>query len=268
MESIFSAEGLFTIDSLISLLTLSVLEIVLGIDNIVFISILAGKLPAEKQKKARRLGLTLAMFVRILLLLSISWIMSLTTPLFNVGEWIGIHSEKWLEATAISGRDLILLIGGLFLIYKSTAEIHEKLEGGEHSTGSVKPASFTRTIIQILLLDIVFSLDSVITAVGMADHIQIMIVAVIIAVGVMVVAAEGISNFVNKHPTVKMLALSFLLLIGVSLIAESFEQHIPKGYIYFAMAFSVFIEMLNLKMKSKSTKPVQLHQPRLKDSDQ
>ena len=268
MENIFSAEGLFTIDSLISLLTLSVLEIVLGIDNIVFISILAGKLPAEKQKKARRLGLTLAMFVRILLLLSISWIMSLTTPLFNVGEWVGIQSGKWLEATAISGRDLILLIGGLFLIYKSTAEIHEKLEGGEHESGAPKPANFTRTIIQILLLDIVFSLDSVITAVGMADHIQIMICAVVIAVGVMVVAAEGISNFVNKHPTVKMLALSFLLLIGVSLIAESFEQHIPKGYIYFAMAFSVFIEMLNLKMKSKGTKPVQLHQPRLKDSNE
>ncbi|MBW8684191.1 TerC family protein [Chitinophaga rhizophila] len=265
MENIFSAEGLFTIDSLISLLTLSVLEIVLGIDNIVFISILAGKLPADQQKKARRLGLTLAMFVRILLLLSISWIMSLTTPLFNVGEWIGIASPKWLEATAISGRDLILLVGGLFLIYKSTAEIHEKLEGGEHESENFKPASFTRTIIQILLLDIVFSLDSVITAVGMADHIQIMIVAVIIAVGVMVLAAESISNFVNKHPTVKMLALSFLLLIGVSLIAESFEQHIPKGYIYFAMAFSVFIEMLNLKMKSKSTKPVQLRQPRLKD---
>ncbi|QHS62549.1 TerC family protein [Chitinophaga agri] len=267
MEGIFSAEGLFTVDSLISLLTLSVLEIVLGIDNIVFISILAGKLPAEKQKKARRLGLTLAMFIRILLLLSISWIMSLTAPLFNVGDWVGIQSGKWLSATAISGRDLILLLGGLFLIYKSTAEIHEKLEGGEHETGNVRPASFARTIIQILLLDIVFSLDSVITAVGMADHIQIMIVAVIIAVGVMVLAAEGISNFVNKHPTVKMLALSFLLLIGVSLIAESFDQHIPKGYIYFAMAFSVFIEMLNLKMKSKASKPVQLHQPRLNDSD-
>jgi predicted tellurium resistance membrane protein TerC len=265
MGDLFSVEGLFTIDSLISLLTLSVLEIVLGIDNIVFISIMAGKLPPEKQKKARRLGLTLAMFIRILLLLSISWIMSLTTPLFNVGEWIGIQNPKWLEATAISGRDLILLIGGLFLIYKSTAEIHEKLEGDSHEENKAKPASFTQTIIQILLLDIVFSLDSVITAVGMADHIQIMILAVVIAVGVMVLAAEGISNFVNKHPTVKMLALSFLLLIGVSLIAESFEQHIPKGYIYFAMAFSVFIEMLNLKMKSKGSKPVQLHQPRLKD---
>jgi len=264
---LFSAEGLFTVDSLISLLTLSVLEIVLGIDNIVFISIMAGKLPLDKQKKARRLGLTLAMFVRILLLLSISWIMSLTSTLFNVGHWIGIENEKWLEATAISGRDLILLIGGLFLIYKSTAEIHEKLEGGGHEEANPKPVSFTQTIIQILLLDIVFSLDSVITAVGMADHIQIMIVAVIIAVGVMVLASEGISNFVNKHPTVKMLALSFLLLIGVSLIAESFEQHIPKGYIYFAMAFSVFIEMLNLKMKSKAGKPVQLHQPRLKEQE-
>jgi len=268
MGNLFSAEGLFTIDSLISLLTLSVLEIVLGIDNIVFISIMAGKLPANKQKKARRLGLTLAMFVRILLLLSISWIMSLTRTLFNVGDWIGIQNEKWLEATAISGRDLILLIGGLFLIYKSTAEIHEKLEGGGHESANPKPISFTQTIIQILLLDIVFSLDSVITAVGMADHIQIMIAAVIIAVGVMVLASEVISNFVDKHPTVKMLALSFLLLIGVSLIAESFEQHIPKGYIYFAMAFSVFIEMLNLKMKSKSSKPVKLHQPRLEEKDQ
>jgi predicted tellurium resistance membrane protein TerC len=264
---LFSVEGLFTVDSLISLLTLSVLEIVLGIDNIVFISIMAGKLPSNKQKKARRLGLTLAMFVRILLLLSISWIMSLTSTLFNVGAWIGIENEKWLEATAISGRDLILLIGGLFLIYKSTAEIHEKLEGGSHDEANPKPVSFTQTIIQILLLDIVFSLDSVITAVGMADHIQIMIAAVIIAVGVMVLASEVISNFVDKHPTVKMLALSFLLLIGVSLIAESFEQHIPKGYIYFAMAFSVFIEMLNLKMKSKGAKPVQLHQPRLKDKE-
>lgn len=265
MGSMFSVEGLFTIDSLISLLTLSVLEIVLGIDNIVFISILAGKLPADKQKKARRLGLALAMFVRILLLLSISWIMSLTTPLFNFGEWIGIGNPKWLEATAISGRDLILLIGGLFLIYKSTAEIHEKLEGGNPEETKVKAISFTQVIIQILLLDIVFSLDSVITAVGMADHIQIMIIAVVVAVGVMMLAAESISNFVNNHPTVKMLALSFLLLIGVSLLAEAFEQHIPKGYIYFAMAFSVFIEVLNLKARSHKPHkpPVQLNQPRL-----
>lgn len=251
-------QELFTVDSLISLLTLTVLEIVLGIDNIVFISILSGKLPVEQQKKARRLGLALAMFIRILLLLSISWIMSLTNPLFNMGEWIGIQNPKWLEMTAISGRDLILLLGGLFLIYKSTAEIHEKLEGEEHTDTKVKVIGFTATIVQILLLDIVFSLDSVITAVGMADHIEIMIAAVIIAVGVMLIASEGISNFVNKHPTVKMLALSFLLLIGVSLLAESFDQHIPKGYIYFAMAFSVFIEVLNLKMKKG--KPVELKQ--------
>ena len=252
-------QELFTVDSLISLLTLTVLEIVLGIDNIVFISILSGKLPVDQQKKARRLGLSLAMVIRVLLLLSISWIMSLTNPLFNVGSWIGMQNPKWLEMTAISGRDLILLIGGLFLIYKSTSEIHEKLEGEEHAETNVKAVGFTSTIFQILLLDIVFSLDSVITAVGMADHIEIMIAAVIIAVGVMLVAAESISNFVNKHPTVKMLALSFLLLIGVSLLAESFDQHIPKGYIYFAMAFSVFIEVLNLKMKKKG-KPVELKQ--------
>ena len=256
-------EHLLTVDAFISLLTLTVLEIVLGIDNIVFISILAGKLPQEKQKRARRLGLGLAMFVRILLLLSISWIMSLTQPLFNAGSWIGIQNPAWLEKTAISGRDLILLIGGLFLIYKSTAEIHEKLEGGEHANAKGKAQGFAQVIIQILLLDIVFSLDSVITAVGMADHVEIMIAAVIIAVGVMMLASESISHFVNKHPTVKMLALSFLLLIGVSLIAESFDQHIPKGYIYFAMAFSVFIEVLNLKMRSRSEKPVKLHEKEL-----
>lgn len=261
-------EHLLTVDALISLLTLTVLEIVLGIDNIVFISILAGKLPLEKQKKARRLGLGLAMFVRVLLLLSISWIMSLTKPLFNVGEWIGLQNPDWLEKSAISGRDLILLIGGLFLIYKSTAEIHEKLEGGEHGNANAKALGFGQVIVQILLLDIVFSLDSVITAVGMADHVEIMIAAVVIAVGVMMLASESISHFVNKHPTVKMLALSFLLLIGVSLIAESFDQHIPKGYIYFAMAFSVFIEVLNLKMRARSEKPVKLHQPEFPDSEQ
>ncbi|WP_343690093.1 TerC family protein [Chitinophaga sp.] len=256
-------ENLFTVDSLISLLTLSVLEIVLGIDNIVFVSILAGKLPAEKQQKARRLGMTLAMFIRIGLLMSISWIMSLTTPLFNAGRWIGMQNPKWLEMAEISGRDLILLIGGLFLIYKSTSEIHEKLEGNEHESATPKVAGFTQTIIQILLLDIVFSLDSVITAVGMADHIEIMIAAVIIAVGIMLLASEGISKFVNTHPTVKMLALSFLLLIGVSLLAEAFDQHIPKGYIYFAMAFSVFIELLNLKMRAKSDHPVKLKQTKV-----
>lgn len=258
-------EHLFTGDAIISLLTLTVLEIVLGIDNIVFISILAGKLPAEQQKRARLVGLGLAMFVRILLLLSLGWIMSLTAPLFNIGEWVGITNTRWLELTAISGRDLILLLGGLFLIYKSTAEIHEKLEGDAHDETKVKVATFGKVIIQILLLDIVFSLDSVITAVGMADHIEIMVAAVVIAVGVMMVAAESISAFVNKHPTVKMLALSFLLLIGVSLLAEGFDQHIPKGYIYFAMAFSVLVEVLNLKMKKNSTKPVKLHQPSFED---
>lgn len=251
-------EWLSTPEAWISLLTLTVLEIVLGIDNIVFISILSGKLPEAQQKKARQLGLALAMITRVLLLLSLNWIMGLISPLFNMGDWIGVQDEEWLEKLAISGRDLILLIGGLFLIYKSTTEIHEKLEGDEHESGVKKVHSFWPTITQILILDIVFSLDSVITAVGMADHIEIMIAAVVIAVIIMLLAASSISNFVNKHPTVKMLALSFLLLIGVSLLAEAFEQHIPKGYIYFAMAFSVLVEMLNLKMKGKTQEPVHL----------
>ncbi len=243
----------------ISLITLTVLEIVLGIDNIIFISILAGKLPENQQRKARQVGLALAMITRVLLLLSLSWIMTLTATLFNMGDWLGLTEGEWFQKLAISGRDLILLIGGLFLIYKSTSEIHEKLEGAEHAQGSKKKLSFSATIFQILLLDIVFSLDSVITAVGMADHVEVMIAAVIIAVLVMMVSAGAISNFVNRHPTLKMLALSFLLLIGVSLLAEAFEQHIPKGYIYFAMAFSVLVEMLNLKMNAGAKKPVQLH---------
>ncbi|MFM6954851.1 MAG: TerC family protein, partial [Sphingobacteriaceae bacterium] len=210
----------------ISLITLSVLEIVLGIDNIIFISILSGKLPEHQQKKARQLGLALAMITRVLLLLSLSWMMTLTSPLFNMAHWIGLSEGEWVEKLAISGRDLILLIGGLFLIYKSTSEIHEKLEGAEQVENGKKKLSFSATIVQILLLDIVFSLDSVITAVGMASHVEVMIAAVIIAVIVMMMAAGSISNFVNKHPTVKMLALSFLLLIGVSLLAEAFEQHI------------------------------------------
>lgn len=241
----------------VSLLTLTLLEIVLGIDNIVFISILAGKLPPEQQNKGRNVGLALAMITRVLLLLSLSWIMTLTTPLFNAGNWIGINSGEWFEKLAISGRDIILIVGGLFLIYKSTHEIHDKLEGDEEDSNVKKVYSFSGVIFQILLLDIVFSLDSVITAVGMANHIEVMIAAVIIAVIVMMFSSKAISDFVNNHPTVKMLALSFLLLIGVSLLAEGFEQHIPKGYIYFAMAFSVLVEFLNLKMKSKS-KPVAL----------
>jgi predicted tellurium resistance membrane protein TerC len=231
----------------IALGTLTVLEIVLGIDNIVFISILAGKLRQEDRARARRVGLSLAMIIRILLLLSITWVMSLTAPLFAVLGW------------EISGRDVILLVGGLFLIGKSTLEIHEKLEGVEGHVSARVAKSFASVIIQILLLDIVFSLDSVITAVGMAEDVAVMIIAVIIAVGVMLLSSSAISEFVDRHPTVKILALSFLLLIGVSLIGEGLDQHIPKGYIYFAMAFSVFVEMINLRIRAKAD-PVQLHQ--------
>jgi predicted tellurium resistance membrane protein TerC len=231
----------------IALLTLTVLEIVLGIDNVVFISILAGKLPEDQRLRARRVGLSLAMIMRIGLLLSITWIMRLTTPLFTV------------VGQAISGRDLILIVGGLFLIAKSTHEIHDKLEGEEgHASGRVV-ASFGAVIAQILLLDIVFSLDSVITAVGMAEDIAVMVLAVVVAVGVMLVSATAISEFVERHPTVKMLALSFLLLIGVSLIGEGLDQHIPKGYIYFAMSFAVFVEMINLRVRARTT-PLHLHQ--------
>jgi predicted tellurium resistance membrane protein TerC len=231
----------------IALATLTVLEIVLGIDNIIFISILAGKLPQADRARARKVGLSLAMIIRILLLLSITWVMGLTAPLFAV-----LGQE-------ISGRDIILIVGGLFLLGKSTLEIHEKLEGVEGHGSTRVAASFAAVIVQILLLDIVFSLDSVITAVGMADDVAVMILAVIIAVGVMLVSAGTISDFVERHPTVKILALSFLLLIGVSLMAEGFDQHIPKGYIYFAMAFSVFVEMVNLRVRSKA-EPVHLHQ--------
>ena len=231
----------------IALATLTILEIVLGIDNIVFISILAGKLRVEDRARARKIGLSLAMFIRIALLWSITWVMRLTTP------WFVTFGNE------ISGRDMILLVGGLFLIAKSTHEIHEKLEGEDGQGSARAAASFVGIIIQILLLDIVFSLDSVITAVGMAEDLAVMVLAVIIAVGVMLLSAAAISNFVEQHPTIKMLALSFLLLIGVSLIGEGLDQHIPKGYIYFAMGFSIFVEMINLRVRGKS-KPVQLHQ--------
>jgi predicted tellurium resistance membrane protein TerC len=236
----------------ISLFTLTALEIVLGIDNIIFISILAGKLPAEQQDKARKLGLSLALITRILLLCSISWVMSLTKVLFVLP----------VMSVDVTGKSLILLVGGLFLIGKSVVEIHEKLEGpdGHDTGGGKKGASFQGTIIQILLLDIVFSLDSVITAVGMANHLWVMIAAVVIALGVMLVFAKSISDFVNRHPTLKMLALSFLILIGVMLVGESLGQHIPKGYIYFSMAFAFGVEMLNLRLRAKA-KPVELHQP-------
>ena len=234
--------------ALVGLATLTVLEIVLGIDNVVFISILAGKLPREQQGRARYIGLLLAMLMRIALLFSLSWIIRLTAPLFSV-----LGQE-------ISGRDLVLLIGGLFLLAKSTHEIHERLEG-EEGDGSAKVAPSLRSVlIQIVLLDIVFSLDSVITAVGMVDELGVMVTAVIVAVGFMMLFAKRISEFVDGHPTVKMLALSFLLLIGVALIAESFDQHIPKGYIYFAMAFSVMVEMLNLRSRKVKPKVVKLRQ--------
>ncbi len=236
----------------ISLLTLTLLEIVLGIDNIVFISILSGKLPEHQQARARQLGLFLALFMRVALLFSIKWIMSLTENFLYIGEWLGIDNPDWQLYLNLSGRDLILLLGGLFLIYKSTTEIHHKIEG-EEEIQSIKrnTLTFGNVIFQILILDLVFSLDSVITAVGMVDHIGVMIAAVIIAVVVMMLSATTISNFVNRHPSVKMLALAFLLLIGVSLTAEAFEQHIPKGYIYFAMAFSVMVEYLNIRSNRK-----------------
>lgn len=229
----------------IAFLTLTALEIVLGIDNIVFISILSGKLPLEQQARARNLGLSLAMITRILLLLTLAWVIRLTAPLFEI------------VGQGISGRDLILIIGGLFLVGKSTSEIHHKLEGDDRTEVKGK-VSFRSVIFQILLLDIVFSLDSVITAVGMVDEVGVMIAAVVVAVGVMLLSAGTISEFVEEHPTVKMLALSFLLLIGVTLIAEGFEQHISKGYIYFAMGFSVLVEMLNLRLRPGT--PVQLHE--------
>lgn len=236
----------------ISLLTLTVLEVVLGIDNIVFISILSGKLPAEQQKKARQLGLMLALVTRVLLLFSIKWIMSLTEPFINLATTFGIDNPDWSRYLELSGRDLILFIGGLFLIYKSTTEIHHKMDGHiEENKVNKKGVTFLSTIFQILILDIVFSLDSVITAVGMVDQIGVMVAAVIIAVVIMLLSSEQISKFVNNYPSVKMLALSFLLLIGVSLTAEAFDQHIPKGYIYFAMAFSVLVEFLNIKSEKK-----------------
>ncbi|HWQ11805.1 MAG TPA: TerC family protein [Roseiflexaceae bacterium] len=253
-------DWLTTPDVWVGLLTLTALEIVLGIDNIIFISILAGKLPSAQQARARQVGLALALITRILLLLSLSWLVGLTAPLFELP--LPFLSE---EARHISGRDLVLAIGGLFLLGKSTFEIHERLEGAEDHGAARAAASFASVIIQIMLLDIVFSLDSVITAVGMVNQVWVMITAVIVAVIIMLVASGPISAFVDKHPTVKMLALSFLLLIGMSLVAEGLDQHIPKGYIYFAMGFSVFVEMLNLRVRGKGA-PVQLHQPYVADT--
>jgi predicted tellurium resistance membrane protein TerC len=241
MHAFLSADGL------IALLTLTFLEVVLGVDNVIFISILSGKLPAHEQNRARRIGLLAAMSMRILLLLSITWIMRLTHPL------VAVFGRE------ISGRDLILITGGLFLLYKATVEIHDKLEGEEGHGSSGAAPSLRAVIIQIMFLDIIFSLDSVITAVGMADEIAIMIAAVVLAVAIMMVSAAPISTFVSKHPTIKVLALSFLLMIGVALIGDGLGFHIPKGYIYFAMGFSVFVEMINLRVRAVS-EPVHLHQ--------
>ena len=236
--------------SWIALATLTVLELVLGIDNIVFISILAGKLPRAQRGRARRVGLGLALVSRIALLFTLSWLARLTAPLFAV-----LGNE-------FSGRDLILIAGGLFLIAKATHEIHGKLEGAEDGRAAPAAVSFGSVIVQIMLIDVVFSLDSVITAVGMVRELAIMVIAVVLAVGVMMVAAGPVAGFVERHPTIKMLALSFLLLIGVALIADGFEQHLPRGYIYFAMGFSVFVEMLNLRLR-RAAEPVRLHEPHL-----
>ncbi|HYG36951.1 MAG TPA: TerC family protein [Clostridia bacterium] len=236
---------------------MTVLEIILGIDNIVFISILAGKLPQSQQKKARQTGLTLALVTRVLLLMGLSWMANLTKPLFQIPAFWFLH-----EAHPISGRDLILFLGGLFLLWKSTHEIHDRLEGTEGAVTSRVPPKFASVIFQILLLDIVFSLDSVITAIGMARQLGVMVAAVVIALVFMLFFAGYISDFVHRHPTIKMLALSFLILIGFALVTESFHKQIPKGYIYFAMAFSVGVEVLNMRMRAKEkTKPVELHQP-------
>ena len=243
----------------ISLVTLTVLEIVLGIDNIVFISILAGKLPESQQAKARQTGLSLALITRVLLLCGLAWMARLTSSLFSIPAFGPLK-----EPHAVSGRDLILLGGGLFLIWKSTHEIHDKLEGEEGHVSSRVPPKFASVVVQILLLDIVFSLDSVITAVGMARKLGVMIAAVVLAIIFMLFFAGTISNFIHRHPTLKMLALGFLLLIGCALIAESFHREIPKGYIYFAMAFSVLVESLNIRMRSKQrqkTGPVEFRQP-------
>jgi predicted tellurium resistance membrane protein TerC len=238
----------------IALATLTALELVLGIDNIVFISILVDKLPKAQQERARRLGLFMAMFMRIGLLMVLAWIVGLVAPLFTV-----LGQE-------ISGRDLILIGGGLFLIWKSTGEIHQSLEGeAGHSSATVK-ATFAAVIVQIMIVDMVFSLDSIITAVGMVDELAVMIAAVIASVGLMMLFAGAIGRFVSDHPTIKMLALAFLVVVGVVLIAEGFDQHVPKGYVYFAMAFSVGVEMLNIRMRKRSAKPAELHAAYVADS--
>jgi predicted tellurium resistance membrane protein TerC len=241
--------------AIIALITLTALEIVLGIDNIIFISILAGKLPHHQQNKARIIGLGLAMFTRIGLLFSLTWMMKLTSPLFSV-----LGNE-------ISGRDLILIVGGLFLLGKSTLEIHEKMEGEEEQSAARAAASFGGILIQIMFLDIIFSLDSIITAIGMARQLAIMVAAVVIAVGFMMLFSGAVSAFIDRNPTIKILALSFLILIGVALIGDGLGMHIPKGYVYFAMAFSVGVEMLNIRIRGRGKHPVKLHQPHIDEEN-
>jgi predicted tellurium resistance membrane protein TerC len=260
---------LLTVDNLIALATLTLLEIVLGIDNVVFLAILAGKLPKHQQPRARRIGLSLAMLMRIALLLTLGWIVGLTSHLFTIPQFwsVAYWFGETVQGYGVSGRDLIMLVGGLFLIGKATYEIHDKLEGHEPTGAPPAPSSFAMTILQIVLIDIVFSLDSVITAVGMVQTrpeaawigFTIMITAVILAVLVMLMFAGVISDFVSQHPTMKMLALSFLILIGTALVAEGFHREIPKGYVYFAMAFSLGVELLNLRLRKVSA-PVTLHQ--------
>jgi len=248
-------EQLLTADGLISFLSLTLMEIVLGIDNIIFISILTNRLPEAQQPRARTIGISLAILIRVALLFGISWLISLSDPLFTLFE---------MDFTV---RDLILMAGGLFLIYKSTNEIHEKLEGEEHKTENLKKLTLQAAIFQIILLDIVFSFDSILTAIGLVDSVMIMVAAVVISMGIMLLSAKKISDFVNAHPTVKMLALSFLLMIGVLLIADGFHFHVPKGYVYFAIFFSLLVEILNLRMKKNTRDPVKLKQKMINESE-
>ncbi len=265
-------EWIVSPEAWVALVTLTALEIVLGIDNIIFISILVARLPAVQRNRARVQGLALAMITRIMLLLSLAWMMRLTEPLFTIylgALDFGIVEADFANSLAISGRDLILIFGGLFLLWKSAHEIFESMEGDEHDAEVRAPSRYWLVLIQIAIIDIVFSLDSVITAVGMASHVEVMVIAIILAVGVMMLAAKSIGDFVDAHPSIKMLALSFLILVGVVLIAEGVGQHIPKGYIYFAMAFSVAVEMLNIRARKQrasrapvgepAAEPVHLH---------
>lgn len=250
-------EHLLTPEGLVALITLTVLEIVLGIDNIIFISILVGRLPEKDQQRARTIGLSLALILRVVFLFGASWVAQATKPWFEIGPFLGMDA-----AFGVSGRDLIMVAGGLFLLAKATTELHGKLEGGEEGTATVKKASFGTMIVQIILLDLVFSIDSVITAIGLSQNLLIMVIAVIVAVIVMQVSAGSISRFIHKHPTVKVLALAFLLMIGMLLVVEALHVHVPKGYVYFAMAFSVGVEMLNIRIRARAAKPpVELRQP-------